>query len=360
MKIAFISFYSGSVNRGVEVFVDELASRLTMKHEVHLYQTGNPKLRVSYKIIKIPMRVNWKKKDMTGTFARRIFVDYWSRLLAFMSLRIFTDIVGGRYDIVVPLNGGWQTVLMRIATWIYGGKMVVAGQSGVGWDDRINLYCFPNAFVALSKKALAWSSNINSLVKSVLISNGVDLAKFKPQGEKFKSYLKGPLVLSVGAFTKQKRLDLVIKAVSKLEGVNLLIVGGGGNQENKLKEMGENLLGNKFGLMQVKHGEMPKVYRSANVFVLVSEASEAFGIAFIEAMASGLPVVAVDDKQRREIIGNAGLFVKDPHDIDNLAHVIRGVLDKKRGSEPRKRSKKFDWDDVSRKYEKLFSNLMVK
>ena len=48
-----------------------------------------------------------------------------------------------KYDVVVPLNGGWQPALLRIITWVYGGKVVISGQAGMGWDDRNNLWCFP-------------------------------------------------------------------------------------------------------------------------------------------------------------------------------------------------------------------------
>ena len=357
MKIAFISFYSGTINRGIEVYADELATRLAKKHKVHLYQTGDPKPDVNYKIIKVPMKIDWDNKDMIGTFTRRILMNYWSRLVGGMAAKIFIEIIKGKYDIVIPLNGGWQTLLMRFATWISGGKMVVAGQSGIGWDDRINLYCFPDAFVALSKKALNWSRVTNSSVKSVLIPNGVDLRKFKPDGEKFKTNLKEPLVLAVGAFTEQKRLDLVIEAVARLDNVSLLLVGGGGDQEKKLKKMGKKYVGNRLRFTQVKHDEMPNIYRACDVFVLVSEPSEAFGIVFVEAMASGLPVVAVDDEQRREIVGNAGLFVKNPQDSKELANTIKNVLDKNWDDKPRERAKNYNWDDTAKSYEKLFLDI---
>jgi len=44
----------------------------------------------------------------------------------------------------------------------------------------------------------------------------------------------------VGAFTDQKRHDLVINAVSKLNNVNLIIAGGGGNKKKEIKELEEN------------------------------------------------------------------------------------------------------------------------
>ena len=42
-KVAIFSFYSGIVERGVETFVLEIANRLSKKHRVTIFQSGNPK-----------------------------------------------------------------------------------------------------------------------------------------------------------------------------------------------------------------------------------------------------------------------------------------------------------------------------
>jgi len=161
MKIAFISFYSGSVNRGSEAFVHELASRISKSHTVHVFQEGKDSTDASYRTLQTPVGVNWKKKDMTGTLWRRFFIDYWSVKIAHHVIKVLPQIWKEKYDIVFPINGGWQPAFLRILTWLYGGKMVVSGQSGIGWDDRNNLWSFPNSFIGLSRKAQAWAKRAN-------------------------------------------------------------------------------------------------------------------------------------------------------------------------------------------------------
>ena len=139
----------------------------------------------------------------------------------------------------------------------------------------------------------------------------------------------------MGAFTKQKRQDLVIKAVSKLDNVNLLLVGGGGDHEEKLRILGSKLLGKRFSMKQVGHHKMPGIYRQCDMFTLVSAPSEAFGIVYVEAMASGLPVVALDDEIRREIIGDAGELIRDPSNSKEYARILKRVLTKDWGDKPR-------------------------
>jgi len=358
MKIAILSFYSGSVNRGVETVVHELSSRLSKKHDVTVFQEGKPQKGVNYGIKQIKMDMDWAQKDMTKTIQRRLFVDYWSRKIGSFTLRTLRDIWKEKSDIVIPLNGGWQPAFIRLVTWLYGGKMVASGQSGMGWDDRNNLWSFPNYFITLSSKALRWAKRANPLIRSKYIPNGVDLKKFNPSGPKYKTSLKKPIVLCVGALTPSKRIDLTIKAVTRLSDVSLLVAGDG-DTEGELKDLGKKLLGSRFQLTQVPFEKMPEIYRVADIFTLVPEGSEAFGIVYVEALATNLPIVAIDDEQRKEIIGNAGMFV-DPTDIKEYSKKLNMTLKKEWGDKPRKQAERFDWDKIAPKYEDLFISLIKK
>lgn len=357
MKIAFVSFYSGSVNRGVEAVVNELGSRLAKSHVVTVFQEGREPNNSSYKVIRTPMNINRNKKDMTGTVLRRFFVDYWSLKIGLHTVRILKTIWKNKYHIVVPLNGGWQPALLRLITWLYGGKLIVSGQSGMGWDDRNNIWCFPDVFVALSSKAKKWAEKAGPFLKNVIyIPNGVDLTKFKPSGNKFDTKLKPPIVLTVGALTPQKRINLVVEAVSKLDDVSLLVAAGD-KDRIKLSKLGGKLQNKRFEIINVPFSKMPEVYRCADVFTLVSESTEAFGNVFVEAMATNLSVVATDDEQRREIIGEAGMYVSDPNKLASYAKTIEKALHKNWGDKPRMQAEKFNWDKIVKKYELLFDSL---
>jgi glycosyltransferase involved in cell wall biosynthesis len=357
MKIAFLSFYNGSLNRGVETLVDELAPRLSINNTVDVFQQGKPKSEVNYRIFRVPLEINWKKKDMVGMIWRRFFVDYWSRRIGLFTLKTLPRIFKERYDVVYPLNGGWMTALLRLATWIYGGKLVLSGQSGMGWDDRINLWAFPDCFIALSRRGQLWAKHANPLLRNVpFIPNGVDLSEFRREGKKFKTNLKKPIILCVGALTEQKRIDLVIKAITKLGDTSLLVVGDG-ELKGTLEKLGRELLGNRYRQISMKHDHMPPVYRAADVFTLVPSGSEAFGIVYVEAMAANLPVVTINDEQRRGIVGRAGIFV-DPTNTNAYAIALANALRLKWGKRPHSQAKKFDWDLIAQKYEKLLNTLV--
>lgn len=308
MNIAILNKYQESVNRGAETFVRELSKRLQKNHQVDVISDIN-----------------------------------------------YISLLSKKYDLIIPTNGRFQAFATRIITWVTGGKMVISGQSGVGLDDRLNLYSMPDAFVALSTYALHQSKKRNPFVRCVYIPNGVDLNRFvvKPNvgNQKIKT------VLSVGAFTEQKRNELVIEAVSKLKNVKLVVVGGGGDKKQEIKEIGEKLLGkDRFEIIETTNDKMPEIYNKANVFTLASKTYESFGIVLVEALASGLPVVATDDPIRREIVGDAGLFV-DPTHTDAYAKAIEKALNTDWGNKPRKQAEKFSWDNIAKQYEELFNSL---
>ena len=357
MKIAFLNIYNGVVNRGAETFVKELASRLSKNHQVTVFQAGDREGKEVYKIQKVSIKFDPDRKDFTDRFLRRVFLDYQNRVIFLFTLKSLLQILKERYDIVIPVNGGFMPAILRIVTWLYGGKMIISGQSGIGWDDRNNLWCFPDVFVALSEKAKNWAKKANPFVKVVEIANGVDLEKFKLKTQKSKVKNKFKTVLAVGAFVRSKRLELAIEAVSRLKDAKLIIAGGGGDLKDKIYDLGIKKLGeNRFKILSLPFERMPEVYQAADVFTLPSESSEAFGNVLVEAMACGLPVVATDDPIRREIVGGAGILV-DPTDIDSYAKALDLALSKDWKDIPRLQAKKFDWDIIAQKYEKLFRSL---
>ncbi|HLD91975.1 MAG TPA: glycosyltransferase, partial [Patescibacteria group bacterium] len=87
-----------------------------------------------------------------------------------------------------------------------------------------------------------------------------------------------------------------------------------------------------------------------------SNPTESFGIVLVEAMATGLPVVATNDAIRKEIVGDAGLFV-DPTNADEYAKILEKALNTNWGDKPRNQAEKFSWDKIAKSYEEILENL---
>jgi len=336
MKIAFINIYQGAVERGAEVFVTELSSRLSRKHKVKVYGLA---------------KSSWAR----WPFLWRSYLDPHGIQTFIYTLLLIPGLLRERHDIVIPVNGGWQPALVRFVTWIYGGKMIISGQSGIGWDDRNNLWCFPDCFVALSKTAGKWAKRVNPFVRVEVIANGVDYKKYTDEGDKKRYNLEKPVILCVGALTAGKRQDLAIRAVAKLKKGSLLLVGKG-EDEKKLKDIGKRLLGRRFMITSYPHQDMAKVYKSADLFTYPTNPSESFGIVLIEAMASGLSVVTTNDPIRKEIIGDAGIPT-EVEDTGKYSLDLQKAIDIDWDEKPTNQAKQFDWEIIKVKYERLFNDL---
>jgi glycosyltransferase involved in cell wall biosynthesis len=339
MKIAFLNYYQENVSRGAETFVKELAVRLSKKHQVEIISDKEAK----------------PQSQVKPKFFWRFFVDSQSLTILKFTFKNLGKIWREKYNVIIPLNGGWQPALIRVLTWFRGGKMVIAGQSGIGWDDINNLWSFPSTFVAISSYAANWARAMNPFCKVSYIPNGVDTKKFIPEGEVFKHGLKSPVVLTVAALTKTKRVDLVIKAVSETKDLSLLICGRG-EEKQHLQKLGDSILRGRFRIIEADFSELPKIYRSANLFSLVSESFYAFEIVLLEAMATNLPVIANQDPIRAEIVGKGGVLV-NPEDIKEYAKVLDNTLKGKWDNLSRNQAKEFDWDKVALQYEELFIKL---
>lgn len=355
MKIAFLNIYNGIVNRGAERSTHELACRLAKNHKICLIQGGKPNYKVNHKIHTIPVFFP-KHKETSDSFFRKFYLDFWSLQILFFTILALPLLWRENFTIVIPVNGGWQTAICKIITWIKKTKMVIIGRAGIGRDDAWNLFWKPDVFIALTSVAKFWAKRRDSRLRIVYIPNGVDLVNFQPQGEVAKIPLKKPLIICVAALESYKRIDLTIKAITKLKQASLLILGSG-SFEKELRDLGERLLGKaRFLLERVSFSKIPIYYRAADVFTLVSRTGEAFGNVYLEAMACNLPVVATDDESRREIIGEGGILV-DPENIASYGEALKKVIESNFGNKPRTQAEKFSWDKIILEYEELFIKL---
>jgi glycosyltransferase involved in cell wall biosynthesis len=351
MNIVFLSFYSGLEFRGAETFVDALAKRLSQNHKVTVFQAGQIQQNKNYDQIKLYGNYSHRSISPNNPL-RRFFLDYHYRQILIFTIRSLKKIRDLRPDIIIPVNGGWQTLLIK---FFIDAKLIISGQAGLGWDERWNLLLKPDLFVALTRRNADWVKESFPSQNMTVIPNGVDLSFFKASGRKANKYkLNKPLVLCVAGGEEYKRVEATIRAVALLSSASLLVVGG----SRKIEELGARLLGSRFLQIKVPHKEMPQVYKSADVFTLVSRSSEAFGTAYIEAMASGLGVVAPNDKQRAEIIGNAGVYVNNPEDYKEYALKIVEALGRNWKDIPYMQAQKYDWDDIAARYEKEMLKLI--
>jgi glycosyltransferase involved in cell wall biosynthesis len=168
------------------------------------------------------------------------------------------------------------------------------------------------------------------------ISNGIDMAVFRdgldPKAVVAKLGLATdrPIVLYVGRVDGEKRLDLIISALPLIlkQQKAQLVIAGFGKAMAALKEQTAKL-GLKDDVIftgYLDEDDKPFLYNAARVFVISSPA-ELQSIVTLEAMASGLPVVAVDVAALKELCHddqNGYLFPENDYTV--LAAKVNEIL----------------------------------
>lgn len=134
---------------------------------------------------------------------------------------------------------------------------------------------------------------------------GVDLTRFAPRDQlaaKAMLGIEGSLVASVGALIPRKGHDIVIDAVAALPGVQLRIAGEGPERPRLAAQIARLGLGDRIKLLgSVAHAELPPLLAAADVMALAS-ASEGLANAWVEALASGTPIVIPDAGGAGEVV----------------------------------------------------------
>lgn len=211
--------------------------------------------------------------------------------------------------------------------------------------------------------------------KTIVIPNGVDTNRFYPADDKialrrkygFKKDEK--IIISTSRLTPKNGLDDLIKATVQIKknvpNLKTLILGGG-EQEKELKDLVKKLGAEKYVILSgyLQNELLPEYLRLADVFCRPS-LDEGFGISFIEAMASGLPVIGTNVGGIPDIIkdGENGFLLK-PNDVFFLSAHLKTLLENEKLQAEFKEKgiqtvqENFDWDIVLPQMKDLYLSLV--
>ena len=243
-----------------------------------------------------------------------------------------------------------------------GGSIEQPGREVVEQDlvlsaDRIIAFT-PEEAEALVTLYGADSSHIE------IVPGGVDPEVFRP-GDKASARARTGLgsddqiILSVGRLDPFKGLEILVRAFAAIEGprARLLVVGGGpADQEaGRLQAVVESLgIGNRVQWQAaVPQSRLADYFRAADIYVMPSH-HESFGLAALEAMACGTPVVATEVGGLKELVqdGRTGRLVPSnrPEELTRALAELLGdaALRTRLGLAARERARQFSWEQSAR------------
>ena len=158
---------------------------------------------------------------------------------------------------------------------------------------------------------------------------GIDRELFRPLERteaKAEFGVSGPLVATVGALIPGKGQRVAIETIERLPEAMLLIVGEGPDRRALEAMVRQKRLGERVRLLGgLPHDRVAKLMAAADVMLLPSR-SEGLANVWVEALASGTPVVTPDVGGAREVIDRPEAGAVVPADPDAMAAAIRAIL----------------------------------
>lgn len=153
------------------------------------------------------------------------------------------------------------------------------------------------------------------------------------------------VVFSVGELNRNKNHETVIRAVAGLDSHVHYVIAGKGALDTHLTELAKELgVSDRVHLIGYRE-DVAELYRMADVFAHPSY-REGLPVSVMEAMASGLPIVASKIRGNVDLIKESGGFLLSPDDVDGLKNALEKIL-----SDADMRKKMGDFNTVeARKY----------
>ncbi len=221
---------------------------------------------------------------------------------------------------VITVGCGDKMFWGRLAAWFAGVPVIASALHSTGWPDgvgRLNRWLTPltDAFIAVAPSHGRFLVECENFPRSkvFVIPNGIDTLRFQPQASartEVRQELGLPhdsrLCSIVAAIRPEKNHERFLRIARKVadrdEKTHFLVIGDGplrSTLEQKSRELfledRVHFLGNRT--------DTHRLLAASDVFVLTSD-NEAYPVSILEAMASGVPVVASDVGSIHELIEN--------------------------------------------------------
>lgn len=351
MRVAIIAPGLHRVTRGAEVALEavghELAKIPTV--EVSLLGSGQTRPGQPYNFIHVSNLPREKFENWPSIPILRTEYAYEELTFLFNLIPLYHP---QDFDVTLtcsyPFVNWWLRTARPRPAHVYitqnGDHPAQSNRSEYAWFGCDALICTNHEY--FERNQSRWFSR--------LITNGVDPHRFSPQPvsrETFNLPENTPLALIVSALTPSKRVTVGIQAAAQIPELHLAICGDGPERET-VKQLGHQLMPGRIHLLQLPYHHMPDLYRTADIFLHMSM-DEPFGNVYLEALATGLPIVAHDRAVTRWILEDTSILVNTLE----ISRIVQGIKQALQQHSPEainhRRSlveQRFTWQAVGQQY----------
>ncbi len=274
-----------------------------------------------------------------------------------------------QYDIV---HANWL-IPQGIVQAFLSKPYVVTGHGGdvkslnKGVMKRLKRRCIRKAsyVTTVSEPLMQTVNEIYHNEHTAIISMGCDTDKFGKEYRKENYFGQNgrKVVLFAGRLAEKKGVTYLIEAMRNTDAV--LVIAGDGPLREALMEQAQEF-GDRVKFLGARtHEQLRDIYASADLFVAPSITAsdgdqEGFGLVILEAMASGLPVIASKSGGIIDLIqdGSNGLLTKEK-DSQDIADKINKLLSdqelcRRLTEEGAKTAAKYDYSEIGKQYAAIF------
>ncbi len=309
--------------------------------------------------------------------ARNLFTIFNAPL----SPGIFIGLLRNDYDLIhVHFPDPFNSVFAWLASWIKRKPLIITYHSDIV-GKRFYHLPFIHLFGWVENRILSHAKKIIVTTptyvdgsralrmfrdKVVIIPNFVDERVFSPDTDSSRvreryGLANENVVLFLGRLVSYKGVEYLIDAFRGIKNDPVLVIAGRGPLKKKLIKRARGIPNVRF--IVPDDDEIPALYSSCDIFVLPSiTRQEAFGIALLEAMASGKPTITTTISGMPSVVGDTGILVEPKQPKDIRGAILRLLSDRELcrylGKKARKRVEdKFTLEVVVEKMERLYKGI---
>lgn len=273
----------------------------------------------------------------------------------------------------IPVIGTNHFMPENLVHYFHLPKIAEKWLRELGWKQCIKALEQLDFVTTPTKTAAELLKKAGFSKKVAPVSCGIDMERFNPINnglylkERYAIPADRPVLLYVGRLDKEKKIEVILRSLPKiLHAGNIhLVLAGIGKEKKKLETLSEKLNIKKSVTFTgfIPDKDLQNIYRTADIFVIAGIA-ELQSLVTMEAMASGLPVVAVNAMALPELVrdGENG-YLFPAGDSQALAQkIIAIVSDKNLGFQMSQNSleiiKTHDINRTIEKYEALYNKII--